>query len=136
MYEQKPQTAVAGTKHTMVPNTNKILHKKRASKPLNPIFQNPQLRQGENPMGRDLRFTQIEQLDENVAFEHSESCSTSVLEENVLNDTLKTENTTISLVYGRGGRNLIRDRSSATTLTPGAAIYARLTTEDCDRPKP
>ena len=32
MYKQKPQIAVAGTKHTMVTNTNKILHKKIASK--------------------------------------------------------------------------------------------------------
>ena len=38
MYENKPQMAVAGTKHTIITDTNKILHRKRASKPLNQIF--------------------------------------------------------------------------------------------------
>ena len=39
MYENKPQMAVAGTKHTIITDTNKIIHRKRASKPLNQIFQ-------------------------------------------------------------------------------------------------
>ena len=41
MYKNKPQMAVAGTKHTIITDTNKIIHKKRASKPINQIFQNP-----------------------------------------------------------------------------------------------
>ena len=41
MYENKPQTAVAATKHTLVTDTNKIIRRKRISKPLNPTFQNP-----------------------------------------------------------------------------------------------
>ena len=41
MYENKPQVAVAGTKHNIITDTNKRLHRKRASKPLNQIFQNP-----------------------------------------------------------------------------------------------
>ena len=40
-YENKPKTVVAGTKHTIITNKNKIIHRKRISKPLNPIFQNP-----------------------------------------------------------------------------------------------
>ena len=47
MYENKPQMAGAGTKHTIIADTNKIIHRKKASKPLNPIFQNPLSRRGE-----------------------------------------------------------------------------------------
>ena len=39
MYKNEPQTAVAGLKHAAVTDANKILHRKRKSKPLNPIFQ-------------------------------------------------------------------------------------------------
>ena len=38
MYENKPRTAVAATKHTIVTDTNKIIHRKRIVKPLNPII--------------------------------------------------------------------------------------------------
>ena len=136
MYENKPQLAVAGTKHTIKPNTDKIIHRKRASKPLNQILQNPLSRRGENPRGKDGMFTTIEQLEENTnTAEHSEKCSTPVLEENVLNNTLTSslpeqdwENKTISPVYGRGRKKLIRDRKN--TPTPGTTINARPTTED------
>ena len=47
-YENKPQAAVAGTKHTIVTDTNKIMHRKRISRPLNLIFQNPLSRRGKN----------------------------------------------------------------------------------------
>ena len=67
--------------------------------------------------------------------EHSERCRTPVLEENVLNNTLITttpeldwENTTISPVYGRGRKRLIRDIKN--TPTPGTTINARPTTEN------
>ena len=40
------------------------------------------------------------------------------------------ENTTISPVYGRGRRKLIRDRKQNTTTTPGSTINPRPTTED------
>ena len=77
-YENKPQTAVAGTKHTITTDKNKITHRKRISKPLNPIFQNPLSRRGENPRGKDGRFLQQGQLDEDteeqdVTAEHSEN---------------------------------------------------------------
>ena len=57
MYKNKPQLAVVGTEHTIITDTNKIINRKRASKPLNPIFQNPRSRRGENPRGKDGRFT-------------------------------------------------------------------------------
>ena len=54
---------------------------------------------------------------------------------NVLNNTLTSstpeldwKNTTISPVYGRGRKKLIRDRKN--TPTPGTTINARPTTED------
>ena len=118
MYANKPQMAVARTKHTIITDTNKIIHRKRASKPLNPIFQNPLSRRG----GRTRGHQNIKTA------EQSERCSTQVLEESVLNHTLDWENTTISTVYGRGRRKLIRDRSN--TPTSGTTIDARLTTED------
>ena len=119
-YKNKPQTAVAGTKHIITTDKNKIIHRKRISKPLNPIFQNPLSRRGENPRGKDGRFLQQGQLDEDteeqdVAAEHSERCSTPILEENILDKTLEMENTTISPVYGRGRRKLIRDRKQKKT---------------------
>ena len=40
------------------------------------------------------------------------------------------ENTTISPVYGRGRKKLIKDRSTTTTPTPGPTINARPTTEN------
>ena len=134
-YKNKPQTAVAGTLHTKTTDNNKITHRKRISNPLNPIFQNPLSRRGENPRGKDGRFLQQGQLEEDteildVTAEHSERCSTPVLEENVLDKTLEIMNTTISPAYGRGRRKLIRDRKTNTTPTPGMEINARSTTED------
>ena len=136
MYETKPQMTVAGTKPTIITDTNKIIHRKRASKPINQIFQKPLSRRGENPRGKEGRFTTIEQQEENInTAEHSERCSTPVLEENVLNNTLTPmtpeldwENTNISPVYGRGRKKLFRDRRNAPT--PGTTINARPTTED------
>ena len=102
MYQTKPQTAVAGTKHKIVTDTNKIIHRKRVSKPLNPIFQNPLSRRRENPRDKDGKFVQLEQLeDNNLTVEHSVRCSKLVLEESVLDKTLEMRNTTISPVYGR-----------------------------------
>ena len=40
-YDTNPQIAVAETKHTITTDTNKIIHKKRISKPLPNSFQNP-----------------------------------------------------------------------------------------------
>ena len=110
-------------------------HRKRIRKPLNPIFQNPFSRRGENPRGKDGRFLQQGELgkdteDLDVTVKHSERCSTSVLEENILDKTLEMKNTTISPVYGRCRRKLIRDRNANATPTPGMEINARPTTED------
>ena len=135
MYENNSQMAIAGTEHTIITDTNKIIHRKRASKPINQIFQNPLSRRGENPLGKDGRFTMIEQQEENTnTAEHSDRCSTPVLEQNVLDNTLTTMtqeldwgNTSISPVYGIGQKKLIRDRKN--TPTPGTTINARPTTE-------
>ena len=45
-YQSKPKTAIAGTKHTITNDTNKILHRKLVSKPLPNSFQNPLSRRG------------------------------------------------------------------------------------------
>ena len=58
-YQSEPQTAVAGTKHTITTDTNRILHRKLVSKPLPNSFQNPLSRRGENRRGIDGRFIQI-----------------------------------------------------------------------------
>ena len=61
--------AVAGTKQTIITDTNKIIHRKRASKPINQIFQNLLSRRGE----KDGKITTIEQEEENInSAEHSE----------------------------------------------------------------
>ena len=45
-YQSEPQTAVAGTKHTITTNTKKILHGKLVGKPPPNSFQNPLSRRG------------------------------------------------------------------------------------------
>ena len=40
-YNNKPQKAVAGTKHTITTDENKVIHRERVSKPLKPTFKNP-----------------------------------------------------------------------------------------------
>ena len=98
---------------------------------MNPIFQNPLSRRGENLRRKDGKFVQMEQFeDKNITAEHSERCSTPMSEESVLDNTLEMENTIISPVYGRGRKILIRDRSTTTTPTPGLEINARPTTEN------
>ena len=57
-YDTNPQTAVAETEHTITTDTNKIIHKKRISKPLPNSFQNPLSRRGENRRCTDGRFVQ------------------------------------------------------------------------------
>ena len=42
MYDRKPQTAIAGIKYTIVTNENKLIHRKRMSKPFKVSFQNPE----------------------------------------------------------------------------------------------
>ena len=58
-YETKPQLAVAGTKHTITTDTNKIKHRKRVSKPQTHTIQNPFSRRGESPRGPEGRFTHM-----------------------------------------------------------------------------
>ena len=56
MYDQKPQRAVGGTKHTITTNENEIIHQKRASKPMKLNFQIPLSRRGK------MREAQMEDL--------------------------------------------------------------------------
>ena len=57
-YETTPQTAIAGTKHTITTDTKKIVHRKLFSKPLPNSFHNPLPRRGGNARGPEGRFTQ------------------------------------------------------------------------------
>ena len=125
-YEREPQIAISGTKHTILTNENEVIHRKRASKPTNPLFQNPLSRRGENPRGIEGRFIQIESIDT----EHTERSSTPILEENVLDNTLEMTKTTISPVYGRGKRKLIRDRTNETTPGKSDRTIAPTTEDD------
>ena len=96
-----------------------------------PNISEPLITTGGNPRVKDGRFVQPEQFENNnITAEHSERCSTPVLKESVLDNTLEMENTIISPVYGRGRKKLIRDRSTTATPTPGLETNARLTTED------
>ena len=51
-YETKPQTAIAGTKHTIITDTNKVIHRKLISNPLPNSFQNPLSRRGKTGGGQ------------------------------------------------------------------------------------
>ena len=63
-YETIPQTAIAETKHTITTDTNKIIHRKRISKPLPLSFQNPLSRRGEHSGVSDGKFKQAPQLEQ------------------------------------------------------------------------
>ena len=71
-YETKPQTAVAGTKHTITTETNKTIHRKLISKPLPKTFQNPLSRRGENRRGPDGRFATQTEISETTTVEEEE----------------------------------------------------------------
>ena len=77
--------AIAGTKHTILTDKNEIVHRKRASKPINPSYQNPLSRRGETPRVADSRFIITQTSEGNP--ERNER-STPILEENVLDTTL------------------------------------------------
>ena len=51
-YEREPQIAISGTKHTILTNENKTIHRKRASKPINPLFKNLFSRRGKHEGNR------------------------------------------------------------------------------------
>ena len=71
-YETKPQTAVAGTKHTITTDTNKTIHRKLISKPLPNTFQNPLSRRGENRRGPDGRLATQTETSETTTVEEEE----------------------------------------------------------------
>ena len=66
-YETNPQTAIAGTKHTITTDTNNIIHRKLFSNPLPNSFQNPLLRRGEN------RRFQMETLPRNHRYQQKKT---------------------------------------------------------------
>ena len=76
-YETKPQTAVAGTKHTITTDTNKTIHRKLISKPLPNTFQNSLSRRGENRRGPDGRFATQTETSETTTVEEEEKESDS-----------------------------------------------------------
>ena len=106
-YETKSQLAVAGTKHTITTDTNKIIHPKHVNKPLTHTFQNPFSSRGENPRGPDGAFTQmrIDQLDQLDDIGQLARESTPVVEESMLETVLnETPKETIP-IYGKGKRS-------------------------------
>ena len=106
---KKTETAISGTKHTILTDKNRIGHRKRASKPMNLIVQSPSSRMGENPRRIDGQFTQIERKEEHTPTEQTKRCSTPIHARN----KLEMENATLSPVYGRLGRS--------STVTPGGS---------------
>ena len=58
-YERKPRIAISGTEHRILTDKNKIIQRKRASKPKNPLFRIP-YQEGENPRGIDGKFIQTD----------------------------------------------------------------------------
>ena len=90
-YETNPQIAVAETKHTITTDTNKIIHKKRISKPLPNSFQNPLSRRGENRRGTDGRFVQTSiQSDSEDEEEEEEETQTETDERRASTPTAET----------------------------------------------
>ena len=53
------QTAVTGIEHTVTTDTNKLIHRKLASKPLLNSFQSLLSRRGKNRRGSEGRFIQM-----------------------------------------------------------------------------
>ena len=111
-YDTKPQIAVAGTKHTITTNENKIIHRKRVSKPLNYSFQNPLCKRGEISRGPDGRFTALPiQPETSEEVEQLIKESTPILDESVLETTMISQTET-SPTNGRGKRKQVRDRNA------------------------
>ena len=90
-YNTNPQIAVVETKHTTTTDTNKIIHKKRRSKPLPNSFQNPLSRRGENRRGTDGRFVQTSvQSDSEDKEEEEEETQTETDEKRASTPTAET----------------------------------------------
>ena len=89
-YDTKPQIALAGTKHTITTDENKIKHRKRMSNPLKSTLQNPLSRRGANPRGPDGRFiaAMFIQLETTEDSEQLIGASTPILEESVLETSM------------------------------------------------
>ena len=90
-YDTNPQIVVAETKHTITTDTNKIIHKKRISKPLSNSFQNTLSRRGENSRGTDGRFVQTSmQSDSEDEEEEEEETQTETDERRASTPTAET----------------------------------------------
>ena len=119
-YDTNPQTAVAETKHTITTDTNKILHKKRISKPLPNSFQNHLSRRGENRRGTDGRFVQTSiQSDSEDEEEEEEETQTETDERRASTPTAETSvegmetsfDFTPPIQIGRGRKKTIKEKT-------------------------
>ena len=64
-YEEVPQLAVAGTKHTVTTDSGKIIHRKRISNPLE-IFQEGFTQRGTNPRDSEGRWTKQRSIEDRL----------------------------------------------------------------------
>ena len=119
-YDTNPQIAVAETKHTITTDTNKIIHKKRISKPLPNSFQNPLSRRGENRRGIDGRFVQTSiQSDSEDEKEEEEETQTETDERRASTPTAETSvegmetsfDFTPPIQIGRGRKKTIKEKT-------------------------
>ena len=107
----KPQTTVAGTKHTFTTGKNEIIHRKRVNKTLKSTVQNPKSRRGKHRRGPDGWFTLVtlNQPETTTNAEQPLRASTPILEKSMLETTLQSP-TEVSPAYSAGKSKLIRNK--------------------------
>ena len=136
-YQSDPQTATAGTKHTITTDTNKTLHQKLVSKPLPNSFQNPLSRRGENRRGIDGRFIQMslpsletEDIDEEETETEKEERESTPVRETSVEQMEESFDLTPTTPIGRGRPKLVRNRDPKSS----GANNCRQRTTCADKP--
>ena len=110
-YDKQPQTSVSGTKHTIITDKNKIIHRNRLSNPLTTTFRIHSPNEGKTQ--KDGRFTQMPLNQSEITTDADQPLreSTPILEESMLETTLQETLIEMSPVFGRGKKILIRNRT-------------------------
>ena len=118
-YQEKPQTAISGTNHTVTTQDNRIIHRKLISKPLKYFFQDNSKR-GKGPRRPDgtFRSTTANEYDNNETEETAKQTSRDKTPERVGTEEILTPNEIKtspnwghkSPGIGRARRTLIRNR--------------------------
>ena len=130
-YQTKPQTAVAGTKHTIITDTNKIFHRKLVSKPLPNSFQNPLSHRGENKRGMDGRFIQMslpsldtkEDDDEEETQSEEDKRGRTSVRETSTEQMDESFDSTPPTPIGRGRPKLVRNREPKSPGTSNLKLH-------------